>query len=69
MQEVQTKLVTDRNINAQFQDVYLTDRSATVKKFGEVKKVFNNASKSFELLEELEKTGGAVGGVDEHPEG
>mgnify|MGYP003625521414 CR=1 FL=1 len=63
MQEVQTKLVTDRNINAQFQDVYLKDRSATVKKFGEVKKVFNNASKSFELLEELEKTGGAVGGV------
>mgnify|MGYP003629999392 len=63
MQEVQTKLVTDRNINAQFQDVYLKDRTATVKKFGEVKKVFNNASKSFELLEELEGAGGAVGGV------
>jgi len=63
MEEVRTKLVTDRNINAQFQDVYLTDRAATVKKFGEVKKVFNNASKSFELLEEIEKTGATVGGV------
>jgi hypothetical protein len=63
MAEVQSQAVTDRALNIEFQKVYLTDRSATVKKFGEVTKVFNNASKSFDLLEELEGAGGAVGGV------
>ena len=63
MGEVRNNAVTDRGINATFQKQYVTDRTATAKKFGEVKKVFTNASKSFELLEELEKTGGTVGGV------
>ena len=63
MTEVNSRAVTDRALNIEFQKVYLKDRTATAKKFGEVKKVFTNASKSFELLEEIEKTGGAVGGV------